>query len=473
MGFYNFRKLVYYIITRFLSKKTLIYIIVILCCLLLLSSNVFALSTADVSYSTDLNDKYTQYQFDNWLANSVDYATGDYYYIMGYCYNGSGSPESTSENFMVLVNKEDYNNISKHCYLVGDNSYNYLYYFYFSGNVRMKVYTYFAQTVGTDLTSNAMPYPFRTFYGSMKINSDIPIIYRDNTFTTTFMVNQQSPYIVTDYNDVVAWNFSSLFINSGTDTYNSNYSYKLYIENNGPYNVGTLDIDRFINVIESSNTYQFGVPRSYLSNYYVLKNNDNLHFYLRVFDGSVMIDDFDLGSFVLNAQQSTLDTANAESSKQLQSTMENNQQQTNEKLDNLQQTQEQTNDKLQNIDDTVNNPDVDNVTDDTLPQDTTEDITANAVDGLFTSIYNAFCTGEPRNIVFPIPFTNKSITLDPNYLRNSLTSANAGFLISFIEAFWWYFVSRIIIKDIIKKVNLIKSGNIEKLEDTNIKGDML
>ena len=464
MGFYNFKKLIYYIITKFLSKKTLIYIIVILCCLLLLSSNVFALSSADVSYDTNLNGKYTQTQFESWLANSTEYVTGDYYYIMGYCYNGVGSPSSTTEPFMILVNKEDYNNIDKHCYLQGISAYDYLYYIYFSSNVRIKYYTSFAHTAGYDSTTSASPYPFKAFSGSIKLNSDIPVIYRDNTYTTTFMVNEQDPYIVTDYNDVVAWNFSNLFINSGTHTYNSNYSYKIYIENNGSYNTGTLDIDRFINVIQSSNTYQVAIPRSYLSNFYVLKNNDNLHFYLRVFSGSVMVENYDLGSFVLNAQQSTLDTANEESSKQLQSTMENNQQQTNEKLDNLQHTQEQTNDKLQNIDDTVNNPDVDNVTNDTLPQDNTQDITANAVDGIFTSIYNAFCTGEPREIIFPIPFTNKNITLDPNYIRNSLTSANAGFLISFIEAFWWYLISRFIIKDIIKKVNLIKSGNIEKLD---------
>ena len=76
-------------------------------------------------------------------------------------------------------------------------------------------------------------------------------------------------------------------------------------------------------------------------------------------------------------------------------------------------------------------------------------------------------------IVFPIPFTGKEITLSPNYVREMLNSSNAEWVINFIEVFWWYIISRFIIKDISKKITKIKSGNIENIENDNIKEEML
>ena len=54
-----------------------------------------------------------------------------------------------------------------------------------------------------------------------------------------------------------------------------------------------------------------------------------------------------------------------------------------------------------------------------------------------------------------------------------LNSSNANWVINFIEVFWWYIISRFIIKDISKKITKIKSGNIENIENNNIKEDML
>ena len=108
-----------------------------------------------------------------------------------------------------------------------------------------------------------------------------------------------------------------------------------------------------------------------------------------------------------------------------------------------------------------------------LPTDSTNDITADGLNGIFTSMYNAFCTGQAKDIVFPIPFTNKNITLKSNYVRQMLSNSGATWVITIIEAFWWYIISRFIIKDITNKITKIKSGNIESIEETNIKGDML
>ena len=118
-------------------------------------------------------------------------------------------------------------------------------------------------------------------------------------------------------------------------------------------------------------------------------------------------------------------------------------------------------------DDTINNNSI------YLPQDNTNDITSDGVNNIFNSIYTAFCTGQAQDIVFPVPFTNKSITLSPNYLYNMLYNNGATWVITIIQAFYWYIISRFIVKDIINKITKIKSGNLEDIENSNIKGDML
>lgn len=137
----------------------------------------------------------------------------------------------------------------------------------------------------------------------------------------------------------------------------------------------------------------------------------------------------------------------------------------NENLENV-------NSNLENLEDTITDTSVD---DDSifLPSDNTSDITSDGLNGIFTNIYNAFCTGQAQDIVFPIPFTNKNITLQSNYVRQMLQSNGSSWIITIIEAFWWYLISRFIIKDITSKITKIKSGNIESIENTNIKGDML
>lgn len=108
-----------------------------------------------------------------------------------------------------------------------------------------------------------------------------------------------------------------------------------------------------------------------------------------------------------------------------------------------------------------------------LPSDNSNDITQDGLNGIFTTMYNSFCTGQAIDIVFPFPFTNKSITLPANYVHQMLANSGANWVITIIEAFWWYLISRYIIKDITNKITKIKSGNIEDIETSNIKGDML
>ena len=54
-----------------------------------------------------------------------------------------------------------------------------------------------------------------------------------------------------------------------------------------------------------------------------------------------------------------------------------------------------------------------------------------------------------------------------------LANSGANWVITIIEAFWWYLISRFIIKDVANKISKMKSGNIEDIENSNIKEDML
>lgn len=107
-----------------------------------------------------------------------------------------------------------------------------------------------------------------------------------------------------------------------------------------------------------------------------------------------------------------------------------------------------------------------------VPQDSTGVQTG--VNNIFTTIMNVFTNLDTtQNVVLPIPFTNKSITIPGSYTRDMLTQSGATWLLSFITLFWWYIISRFIIKDVLKSVEKIQTGDVEHLENSNIKGDML
>lgn len=147
------------------------------------------------------------------------------------------------------------------------------------------------------------------------------------------------------------------------------------------------------------------------------------------------------------------------------STDEDNQQKQIDAINN--QTQ-----SIDNINNSITDSNVDNSSIN-LPTDNTNDPTQSGVDNIFQIIYNSFTSGTPQDIVFPIPNTNKNITLSANYVADSLRNNDASWVIDIIQAFYWYIISRYIIVDIMQKVRKIKQGNLENIENTNIKEDML
>lgn len=105
-----------------------------------------------------------------------------------------------------------------------------------------------------------------------------------------------------------------------------------------------------------------------------------------------------------------------------------------------------------------------------LPSDNTQDITEDGFNSIFNTIYTAFTSNSSNNLVVTIPFTGKSFTISANTVYGS---ADLGLVKTLIQTFWYFVISYFIVKDIGKKINRIKSGDIEHVQEDNIKEDML
>lgn len=145
-------------------------------------------------------------------------------------------------------------------------------------------------------------------------------------------------------------------------------------------------------------------------------------------------------------------------------------------LKNIENATEETKNTVNNIHNSVNdvnnsiNDDNVNVDSSTLPGDDTNDITADGFNSLFDKIYTTFTSGTAQDVVIKIPFTNKSFTINA---ANVYGGADLGIVKTLIQTFWYFVISYFIVQDIAKKINKIKSGDIEHVEENNIKEDLL
>ena len=102
------------------------------------------------------------------------------------------------------------------------------------------------------------------------------------------------------------------------------------------------------------------------------------------------------------------------------------------------------------------------------------DITSSGLTGIFNTIYNSISSWSSKDIVLPVPFTNKSITIPANYTNNMLNSVGGQALINIVSTIYYFLVARFIIYSITGIINSIKSGSILETDTkTNITTDML
>ena len=139
------------------------------------------------------------------------------------------------------------------------------------------------------------------------------------------------------------------------------------------------------------------------------------------------------------------------------------------KLNDINNGINNVNNSVNNLNDSINNDNV-NVDASTLPSDDTIDITSNGFNSLFDKIYTTFTSGTAQDVVIKIPFTNKSFTIN---FANVYGGVDLGIVKTLIQTFWYFVISYFIVQDIAKKINKIKSGDIEHVQEDNIKEDLL
>lgn len=139
---------------------------------------------------------------------------------------------------------------------------------------------------------------------------------------------------------------------------------------------------------------------------------------------------------------------------------------TQNKLDELKQSINDTNNFLKdtNTDDSDYGFSSDNGT---------NDVTSDGLNSIFTTFYNCFANADDKDIVFPLPFVNKSITIPAKFLENTLKAHGFQFVVDLARTVWLFAISCFIIKDVSNYVDKLKTGEILSKSDTNIKTDIL
>lgn len=461
--FFWFFKQLYYCLRRIFKSGILFLIVFFIAFLFIFVKPSFAFSQEDLTYSgfssSQMNDIY----------NFIEENKGNYdSVICAYSCNPNTGNEALNFVFYnYSVNGKLYKTLNNY----SANQYN-IYSQYSSTNSVMSLATHLDMTpysTTPNYTNNVYRAITNIRTGSVSdyvANYNLPCafatnrdIYTDNSFSSLwFRASNESlaslnPTIVNTTSSIENWSFDNLTINCGQ--INPNSTFYLHCDYEG-YTFSYDNLEQY-KTINNGVAYLY-IPKSLLNQSIVLRNGFNFSFGLQARQPNMQVLYYELGSYTMNLTTEEQQQINEDSDKQVLSDISNNQKETTQAVENLENTITNT-----NIDDSSVN----------LPTDNTNDITQDGLNNIFTSIYNAFCVGEPQNIVFPIPFTNKNITLQPNYIRQMLTDSGANWVITIIEAFWWYLISRFIIKDVSKKITKIKSGNVENIENSNIKEEML
>lgn len=291
-------------------------------------------------------------------------------------------------------------------------------------------------------------------YSTCTINnqSGTPIILEPDPTRLPSFLNSSS--------DFVSLDFDNLRIDPGTFDTTLNFRLIDTTENRRLIDIYFIngEYDDFMEREDLSNPFSnliYSIPLEYLPSFNYIKDHTYRWQLIYGETGSQQYINVDITA-----------TVSANVNEVTNGDIQNSINETNDKIDT-------TNQELSDLNDNLTNSDVNSVSSSDLPSISVTDSTSSGIDSIFTSLYNAFCSGNAQDIVLPIPHTNKSITIQPYYIQNMLNNHNASWVLLFIQAFWGYLFGRFIIKDIASKIRKIKSGNIEGLQNSNIKEEML
>lgn len=255
----------------------------------------------------------------------------------------------------------------------------------------------------------------------------------------------------------------------GSLPYNDYYELLYYYPDNNTYTTASIEPYKSID----NNVLYFNIPRSFFLEKYIYngaKFSFNLVKYHRQ-EPAVSSVNYYLGTYTLTLTSEQETIINSDSDKEQLGNIYNEQKNTTNAINNLSGKQQETTQAVENLENTV--------TDTTLQNDSvffpTLDVPDLARDGLthiFDAFVLAFCSKTPEDIILPIPYTNKSITIPYNYTREMLSNYSPN-LLNLITLFWWYWIARIIVFDIYDKMDKLQSGEVENLQKENVTTNML
>lgn len=132
-------------------------------------------------------------------------------------------------------------------------------------------------------------------------------------------------------------------------------------------------------------------------------------------------------------------------------------------LNDISNSIDETNDFLQN----------ENVKNDSISiiEDTNQDITQSGFDSVFNIIMNAFTSDTVKNIELPLPYVEKTITIESNFLYKAL--GQNSWILYFVQLFYYYLVGLFVVKDISRIIEKVKTGDIMTSSEENIKAEMM
>lgn len=137
----------------------------------------------------------------------------------------------------------------------------------------------------------------------------------------------------------------------------------------------------------------------------------------------------------------------------------------------ISESTKETAEELKKMNDFLHKQDVDNDSYDFNKDNPTNDITESGFDNIFQQFYDAFTSDQKKKINIPIPFANKNITFDSDFLYDAL--GHDSWIVDTMKVFWLFLVSLYVVKDVEKYIEKMKNGDIVSTTDTNIKTDML
>lgn len=483
MGYFNIY-ILKKIINKLFNKKTLLFIVIFLL-LLFIAKNSFCAFTlnSQINYigfsSSDL--QLVNNAITNFMANdtgTLDNLTLDGVFIIAdntdntipykaYFYNRNlfGSLYLTYNNNQLCITGSSLTTTQR-CRVVSIKTNG----TYSSGTARLRYFPLINEnTVGTNYN----------IYTNSSLNT---IAYPD-------IENSRIPIQITNSSSNISnWNFNYLNI-IGDDLYATNnqrtvdYALNCIINNSSTY---TYNVTSYgYREDEAYNHFNYlNIPRNKILYNCNIQPNDTVQFILvqtltSKLNGDTLTETYNLGTYTLTITSQQAQDINNQSDKTL--AYDNTQaiehqteviEQQTEVIEQQTDAINQTTDAVESLENTISDDTVTSSASD-LPSVNVNDPSQNGINNIFQSIYNAFCTGQAQDIIFPIPFTNKNITLNPYYISNMLNNNGATWIYTLIQAFWGYLIGRYIVKDVSKKITKIKGGNIENLENENIKEDML